>query len=185
MNKEIQRVYQARYNASEKGKATRARYAESHQDQAIQSQKKYNNSEKGHTNRYEYIHSDRSKAIRNAYLNSEKGKIATRKYRNSDKCAITLAAYEKSENGKRKHIRANHARRARKRGIFTLRKPGDFAEILLRFGNACAYCKKDNKKLEEDHQIPISWGGDDALWNIVPACKPCNRSKGARFWGIC
>jgi 5-methylcytosine-specific restriction endonuclease McrA len=29
-----------------------------------------------------------------------------------------------------------------------------------------------------EHQIPKRWGGSDNLWNLVPACRQCNRDKG-------
>ena len=54
----------------------------------------------------------------------------------------------------------------------------------------CAHCGKwcgraggeranipDSSKLEVDHIRPWSQGGSDALWNLQPLCKPCNRSK--------
>jgi 5-methylcytosine-specific restriction endonuclease McrA len=33
-------------------------------------------------------------------------------------------------------------------------------------------------KLEVDHIVPVSKGGTDDRWNLVPACRECNRSKG-------
>lgn len=35
----------------------------------------------------------------------------------------------------------------------------------------------DDMKMEVDHIRPWSQGGQDALWNLQPLCKPCNRSK--------
>ena len=48
------------------------------------------------------------------------------------------------------------------------------------FGSCCAYCKK-RVKLTQDHVIPISKGGWHFSGNIVPACQPCNSSKGNRI----
>lgn len=54
----------------------------------------------------------------------------------------------------------------------------------------CAHCGKwcgraggeranitDSSKMEVDHIRAWSQGGSDALWNLQPLCKPCNRSK--------
>lgn len=47
------------------------------------------------------------------------------------------------------------------------------------FAWCCAYCG-EAKPLERDHKVPISRGGTNDITNIVPACLPCNRRKGAR-----
>lgn len=46
----------------------------------------------------------------------------------------------------------------------------------------CAYCLTQTNDLEQDHFIPLSCDSCPGTVpsNIVPACKPCNRSKGAR-----
>ena len=56
----------------------------------------------------------------------------------------------------------------------------------------CAHCGKwcgrpghdnvkipDDQKMEVDHIKPWWEGGSDALWNLAPLCKPCNRTKSA------
>lgn len=43
----------------------------------------------------------------------------------------------------------------------------------------CAYC--DQPPTETDHVWPLIAGGLDHESNVVPACTPCNRSKGPRF----
>jgi 5-methylcytosine-specific restriction endonuclease McrA len=42
----------------------------------------------------------------------------------------------------------------------------------------CAYC--DAFATHLDHVQPIAKGGADVEANIVPACAPCNLSKGAK-----
>ena len=44
----------------------------------------------------------------------------------------------------------------------------------------CYYCGIKHDKLTIDHVIPISKGGDNSLYNIVPACQVCNSKKGDR-----
>jgi 5-methylcytosine-specific restriction endonuclease McrA len=36
---------------------------------------------------------------------------------------------------------------------------------------------QDYEKMEVDHIQSWANGGSDALWNLQPLCKPCNRSK--------
>lgn len=56
----------------------------------------------------------------------------------------------------------------------------DRRQLLLEFDGCCAYCGVKPDKLEMDHIIPLSRGGQHTKSNIVPACFNCNRSKGAR-----
>lgn len=49
-----------------------------------------------------------------------------------------------------------------------------------KFEYRCAYCGKHSKSLEMEHILPLSRGGDHTRDNIVPACRKCNATKGAR-----
>ena len=51
---------------------------------------------------------------------------------------------------------------------------------LLKGDCACAYCGAASVPFDIDHVIPRSRGGGDEPGNLVVACQPCNRSKGAR-----
>ena len=50
-------------------------------------------------------------------------------------------------------------------------------EIKAAFKFRCAYCGVKPKRLEQDHVVPLSKGGNHTASNIVPACGPCNRHK--------
>lgn len=41
----------------------------------------------------------------------------------------------------------------------------------------CQYCGRTNTRLECDHIIPISRGGNNDFENLITACFNCNRSK--------
>lgn len=51
------------------------------------------------------------------------------------------------------------------------------------FKKKCPYCDTNlyeghpRKKMEIDHYIPISKGGQDVPWNILPVCRNCNNAK--------
>jgi len=76
--------------------------------------------------------------------------------------------------------RSANRRRARLRDSCS---PGvtreQWAERLRLFGGFCAYCPRPATTV--DHCIPIARGGPDAIDNVVPACRSCNSSKGARL----
>ena len=71
----------------------------------------------------------------------------------------------------------NHIiRRARKAGAdgkFTLAGWGALKE---KYGNVCLCCYAP-RKLEPDHIIPLSRGGNNFIDNIQPLCGTCNRRK--------
>ncbi|MEV7827516.1 HNH endonuclease [Microbacterium enclense] len=47
-----------------------------------------------------------------------------------------------------------------------------------RQGSVCAYCRTPCIGLPDpEHVIPLSRGGDNAMSNIVAACRPCNADK--------
>lgn len=52
------------------------------------------------------------------------------------------------------------------------------AKVFATKGSHCHYCGRDASQV--DHVIPRSRGGTDDLSNLVPACAPCNLSKGPK-----
>ena len=71
-------------------------------------------------------------------------------------------------------------RRARKLGAIGTITSGQWASIKAAYAWRCAYCGKMPASLTQDHVIPLSLGGSHTPTNIVPACRSCNSSKGAR-----
>lgn len=86
----------------------------------------------------------------------------------------------------REHPGMVRARKARYRAHKYAAEIRDFThqqwvELQDRYDHRCAYCGKRFKgKLTQDHVIPLSKNGNHTLSNIVPACGPCNSSKGNR-----
>ncbi len=60
-------------------------------------------------------------------------------------------------------------------------------EAISFFDKKCPYCDVElfgghiRQKIELDHFYPISKGGQDVPWNILPVCTKCNRKKKAMF----
>jgi 5-methylcytosine-specific restriction endonuclease McrA len=48
------------------------------------------------------------------------------------------------------------------------------------FDGCCAYCGLSPNFLTIDHVVPRSQGGTNDPNNLLPACKPCNESKGSQ-----
>lgn len=55
------------------------------------------------------------------------------------------------------------------------------AFIFERDNYTCTYCGKQGGDLECDHIVPVYQNGSSDGDNLTTACKPCNRSKGARL----
>lgn len=50
-------------------------------------------------------------------------------------------------------------------------------KLLVLFDGHCPYCKTSGHKLTIDHLVPVSQGGTNDIWNLVPCCLSCNSSK--------
>jgi 5-methylcytosine-specific restriction endonuclease McrA len=79
--------------------------------------------------------------------------------------------------GQAAHRARMHARRAAE-GSYTAR---DWLRLVNRFGGRCAYCGKQAEVLHADHVVPLSRGGTSWIGNVLPACAPCNLSKGSKL----
>lgn len=69
---------------------------------------------------------------------------------------------------------AAHAAR-RRRGKTQPITGAQWLAVCKVFGNQCAYGPHPIESM--DHFVPIARGGEHALANVVPSCKPCNSSK--------
>jgi len=56
-------------------------------------------------------------------------------------------------------------------------------DAINHFDKKCPYCQSNlydgniRNKIETDHYVPIALGGQHLPWNVLPACKRCNRKK--------
>lgn len=91
---------------------------------------------------------------------------------------------ERARAWQRINSRARNARRRARKGLacFEPFTPAQWSLVLDFYGHACAYCGGPYE--HDDHVIPISRGGADALYNLVPACAWCNESKKDRLWRV-
>jgi 5-methylcytosine-specific restriction endonuclease McrA len=73
-------------------------------------------------------------------------------------------------NNRRKRRAAKHA----SSGSFTAE---EFDALCESYGNRCLACGDTEAALEADHVVPLTRGGSDAIGNIQPLCRACNRKK--------
>lgn len=115
---------------------------------------------------------------------------------NRDKVRVRALSYAKLNP----HLA--HIRRVQKKCLTLPYSPHELNSKLDLFGGCCAYCEiglkpfPTNKQKEEnarqagkkipdasltwDHVVPLSKGGWNAIFNLVPACHLCNSKKNAR-----
>lgn len=121
-----------------------------------------------------------SKAWRVANSDRVKSRAKARYAANADRVSARNKAWDAANPEARRA--KNHRRRARlKDGNSPGVSPAQWAGILESFAHRCAYCEQSSIKLTREHVRPIACGGIDAPENVVPACKSCNSSKGAKL----
>lgn len=165
--------YKAKYDADpEKFRAISRSWSASHPDLVAERSKDYRqrNAASESARRRRYYAANRTAAIAAAVewgrANPELRKRTSRKYKQSNP----------------ERIRADvETRRARKASVDTRRfTAADWTRLCARHDLCCVYCG-ERTSLTQDHIIPISRGGRHAEGNIVPACQPCNSSKGSKL----
>ena len=119
---------------------------------------------------------EKRRETRSRYNRSEKGRAAWQSYYQANRSALLQKGREYKSANPDKRRDWNLQRLARKKGV--AHEPYDRADIFARWGPECTYCPSPADCL--DHVVPISKGGPDATHNLVPACTPCNSSKGAK-----
>lgn len=80
------------------------------------------------------------------------------------------------QSHKDKSLQYAHEYRARKLGVGGKYTQKEWKELLNYCGNKCLKCGATTR-LEADHVIPISIGGDNSIDNIQPLCRYCNAQK--------
>lgn len=102
-----------------------------------------------------------------------------KKYRESNRKELNIKAKMRYINPIVKLVSSinYHKRYARKNSLVVDFEVDDWKSSLDYFGNSCAYCGKTNSRLEQEHFIPKSKGGNYVKNNIIPACRSCNSGK--------
>lgn len=75
--------------------------------------------------------------------------------------------------------RANNSRRARKVAAEIAGPVPKEVYAAVRASGPCVYCGEEAATV--DHVRPLARGGWEIEWNLAPACKACNYSKGDKL----
>jgi 5-methylcytosine-specific restriction endonuclease McrA len=101
---------------------------------------------------------------------------------NPDKRREINGRWRKANPDKKRAI--DQRRIARKAELLATLTAQEWEDIKADFNYCCAYCGKAWHEIEgvlqQEHVIPVKLGGPYIKENIVPACKICNRKKGAK-----
>ena len=118
-----------------------------------------------------------------ANRNKDKLFLYYKKYRDNNKQKILESKKTWRKNNPEKVNIIIQRRLARKKDLQNTFTSEQWKMCKNYFGNKCCYCGK-NKKLEQEHFIALSKGGEYTHNNIIPACRNCNPSKGDKDFFI-
>ena len=168
--KESKRIYAERNK--EKIKEYFKEYYKNNKDKIKKSTKEYqeNNREKVRKYKKEYRSRDKTKNMMKEYL---------KEYQKNNKDKLNEYFKEYQKNNKDKMIFYSSQRRALRAGNGGNYTPEQRKEMLEYFDYKCAYtgeCIRNN--LHIDHIIPVTKGGSNYIYNLVPSTPSANMSKG-------
>src|SRR6185295_5166103 len=130
--------------------------------------------------RQKYARSNKGRAaMRKRSAGSASKKERQRRYNQSPKRKAALKRYHSTLKGRANLARGVHKRRAAKRIVSTLTAT-EWQQILTAYGHACAYCRRTDMPLTQDHVRALSKGGQHTMQNVIPACRSCNSRKGSK-----
>lgn len=129
----------------------------------------------------------RAKRRRRAYEKANPDYISRERQRSNEWAGQNrghLSKYRLSwaKNNRDREVVHLRNRRARKRGNGGSHTPEEVAELLVRQGGLCEYCRCDitPKNKTVDHIVPLSKGGRNDVENLQILCRPCNSRKGVK-----
>jgi len=110
-------------------------------------------------------------------------KVAAKKKRYNEAHPDRIVVYRKKYSKEHPEIFRirRHKRAAIEKELPSTLTRIQWEDIKIVFNNCCAYCGKE-KPLEQDHFVALIKNGENSHNNIIPACKSCNCSKGAKLF---
>lgn len=161
-------------------------YYNAHREQSIENMKQYYSEHKEESSAYYKQYNAEHKEEHREYRKQRKEvrHLHNKVWRDNNKDATkkTYAIWAKNHPDAIKRI--CQTRRAKKVGLARTLTTAQWQHILDGFNNTCAYCGAGDKKLQQEHFIPLSTGGEYTHNNIIPACRSCNSSKGKKDFFI-
>lgn len=134
--------------------------------------------------RWRLAHLARQQAKDRAYYHRHKQPGARKEYQaqwyqhNKQRTRLLNRAYAVSHRAQGALRTARY--KAKKSGLEATLTEEQWKAIKALFQQKCIYCGKRTRRLEKEHVVPVSKGGNLTLHNIVPACRPCNAKKATK-----
>ena len=130
--------------------------------------------------RYREANRDKLRVASRVYGAQEYVRVSHRRW-NLEHAVQVRASKRKWARNHSESIRVNvERRRSRLAGLPATLTAEQWLAIQVAYRHRCAYCGKRSRHLTQDHVISVTRGGWYVCDNIVPACQPCNSSKGNR-----
>lgn len=130
--------------------------------------------------RYAERHPDHLKISQARHRKTEKYRQNQKRYRQTPQAKAYHREHQRMRRRLLKGIVSESNRGVRRRGTTQVLTVSQWQEVLEYFGHRCAYCNGAPERLEIDHIIPVTRGGQHTPDNVVPACRSCNARKGNR-----
>jgi 5-methylcytosine-specific restriction endonuclease McrA len=182
MCKDCIRKQKKQYAEANKEKLTEyyKMYNQQHKEEIAKYNKQYiaDNRECRNEYRREYSKRQHTKELRKVYLEKSKNKRSEtmRKYFLNNQNNIKKYMKQYNQENKQYSVMSSQKRRTRKLMLPDTLTLEDWETIREKFNNKCAYCGRE-LKLEQEHFVSLTNGGEYTINNIIPACKSCNSSK--------
>lgn len=125
----------------------------------------------------------REAASRYREAHPEQVRAGLRAYRQKNQASCAAREAEWAKNNPEKMAEKRRRRYARKRGATVDLTREEYIAI-QEASTHCFYCgapRRGRHRMALDHIHPLSRGGHHTKANLVPACQPCNSSKGQSF----
>lgn len=191
------RTSQARYQQTEKGRATAARhmttekfhaavkrYQQTEKFRALQARWRSSERRREYQRRYQRTEKYLAMAARSRqrYQQTEEFHAAVRRHQDSEKFRVTRARYKQSEEGRAMYARAKALRRARELNA-TVLEVVDRRTIFALDDGLCHLCDLavDPETFHVDHVIPLAVEPIHAAFNCAVAHPACNVRKWKRL----
>jgi 5-methylcytosine-specific restriction endonuclease McrA len=143
--------------------------------------KKYPERHRANSKAWEQAHAEKERLRKRQWMRDHaaerKPKAADYYKRNKEEILRKTDAYRKA------HPEMNAAMQSKRRAARKGAPVNDFtaqqwASMKEHYRHCCVYCGKKQKRLTQDHIVPLIKGGSHTYSNIVPACRSCNAKKG-------
>lgn len=160
---------------AERRKEYNKQYYEEHKEEHAEYMKKYGKE-------YRIEHKEEIAEYKKQYYEEHKEEKAEYQKQYYEEHKEEIAEYNKQYRESNPHIvfNKNVLKRVRINNIEVKGRitSEQWYEVFNFFNNSCAYSEEEltnNKTL--DHIIPLSKGGTNEIWNVIPCSRSCNSSK--------